>query len=476
MTARIVGLAVLLVVTVACADEYRTFTDTQGRTMEAKLLEVDPSRGRVHIECDDGRRVWVAPRIFSEKDQEYLRKWFNACEAISETSLEVSVELETKSVNNGKPLYDLGNRDDGMEGAQWAVPTQQISYNVILKNLSDMTVSGLRIEYRYFVDIVNKKNKVINRYQVPGLNEIESIRRNAQEMVRTTMNPLARHFKLGRRTSEEKDENGWYNSEVVEVNRGEDHLVGIWIRIYGLSVDECGPMREVSFPEDLKDVAEWDVSAPMNTRSAMIGPSTLEEIQLRGKAKSVEQFKGWMDQLFWKVNPREDVIAMRTQLEGLKVYYESGYDPDGYYAGQVAFNCSLASLYAEEAYWYEIFLQGDQVNKSPNWGNRIDKIYAELSILYSSCSDASIHDGAKAIKYANLLLDKDKKSDQYLELLARAYARNGQFDFAVKTQERAIKRLSKSRKDEADLAAYRNRLTLYQSGKAFTLEKDKNAK
>jgi len=51
--------------------EYRQFTDTQGRTIEARVLRVQGDR--VTIQRSDGRQFTVAISIFSEADQQYIR-------------------------------------------------------------------------------------------------------------------------------------------------------------------------------------------------------------------------------------------------------------------------------------------------------------------------------------------------------------------------------------------------------------------
>lgn len=57
----------------AAGSEPRTWTDTQGRQIEAMLLEV--SGDTVTIERAGGRRFTVPASTFSEEDQTYIRQW-----------------------------------------------------------------------------------------------------------------------------------------------------------------------------------------------------------------------------------------------------------------------------------------------------------------------------------------------------------------------------------------------------------------
>ncbi|WP_269542963.1 hypothetical protein [Cerasicoccus fimbriatus] len=58
---------------VAWAEDYRTFTDTQGRTMEAKVLSVNGDT--VTIERSDGLRFQLGLDKLSEGDNEYIAAW-----------------------------------------------------------------------------------------------------------------------------------------------------------------------------------------------------------------------------------------------------------------------------------------------------------------------------------------------------------------------------------------------------------------
>ena len=55
------------------ASEFRKFTDTKGRVMNAKITNV--SGVDVYIERDDGMMAKVNLQVFSEADQEYIQQW-----------------------------------------------------------------------------------------------------------------------------------------------------------------------------------------------------------------------------------------------------------------------------------------------------------------------------------------------------------------------------------------------------------------
>ena len=94
-----------------------------------------------------------------------------------------------------------------------------------------------------------------------------------------------------------------------------------------------------------------------------------------------------------------------------------------------------------------------------------------LAIVYATSASSEYLDGKKALKYA-LKLPKD----DYRDTVAAAYARNGQFEEAVKAQQEAITLLEKEggeawKKDpalrEKKLAPYEKRLALFESNKPY---------
>jgi len=76
-----------------------------------------------------------------------------------------------------------------------------------------------------------------------------------------------------------------------------------------------------------------------------------------------------------------------------------------------------------------------------------------LAWHFATCKNPKQHDGKRAVELA-LKLTKLKPTRQYLDTLAAAYARNGQFKEAVNTQVRALS-LGRIRGGEARLKLYR---------------------
>jgi TPR repeat protein len=85
---------------------------------------------------------------------------------------------------------------------------------------------------------------------------------------------------------------------------------------------------------------------------------------------------------------------------------------------------------------------------------------AGLARIHASGDDPSFHDGPRAIKYATVLVQKNPRDPAGFDLLAAAFARDLQFDKALKASSQAI---ALSPLDEA--AERRDRREAYAAGK-----------
>ena len=95
-------------------------------------------------------------------------------------------------------------------------------------------------------------------------------------------------------------------------------------------------------------------------------------------------------------------------------------------------------------------------------------VYANtLAWLLATCPDAKIDNGKEAVRFALKAVSIDRNA-QYLDTLAAAQARKGDFKQAVETQQAALDLLRKDEAVQETIKEFTTRLSLYTAGKPYT--------
>jgi tetratricopeptide (TPR) repeat protein len=93
-----------------------------------------------------------------------------------------------------------------------------------------------------------------------------------------------------------------------------------------------------------------------------------------------------------------------------------------------------------------------------------------LAWLLATCPDAKIHDGKEAVRFALKAVSIDRNT-QYLDTLAAAQARKGDFKQAVETQQASLDLLRKDKAAQETIKEFTTRLSLYTAGKPYTQQR-----
>ena len=239
----IIAMLISLVGAGAWADEFRIFTDIEGRAIEGRIASFSLKRGEVEIERRDGKRVWVRPTIFSAEDQEYIKEWAKAFRVLDDSSLRIAFKKLR--------LDKYGSKKDLKEG-------DNVCFEVTFENRADSPIEGMRIEYRYFIKVVGSGKTEDSMRHVDGSARVKRIEGRKSQKITTRRVGIEE-------TYVKKKEFGYSNGswgtpvyETVLKKVSEDQLEGIWIRIYGPSVAGTPTYRDVSFPKELKDKQRWE--------------------------------------------------------------------------------------------------------------------------------------------------------------------------------------------------------------------------
>ena len=213
---------------------FRTFSDRQGREMNAKLTHV--SGDDVYIERRDGLSTKLNISIFSKDDQDFIRNW-DRKETLRNDAIKVRFITDVEDQSGWE---DSGG---GILRKTW-----KESYGIELTNESQLDLKNIRIKYLIFkfedTMAAQKRSEGEVRYltdetMVPTLKARSKVRASTKKfpMLETKLAPGYRWVNGGKETSE-------------------DEMRGIWIKVF---VGEI-LATEVSKPENLMRKESWPTS------------------------------------------------------------------------------------------------------------------------------------------------------------------------------------------------------------------------
>ncbi len=246
MRLKLVAVFVLIFPLLAKSGEFRVFTDTQGRAIEARILSFDPVKGEVEIERQDGKRVWLSPKLFSGDDQRYVKDWVAAYRVLSDDCLRIS--FDKVKVDSFKE----GMTDE--ERVATASKGEIICYEITLSNRSKNPFEGLKVEYRYFIRVEEDKTDKTFLKNIPvGSSTIKRIEPGEKVTFRTRETRVETRYSKTEQTTWSSGFVGYALDQISD-----DKLLGIWLRIYGPPVEGEPAVRDVTDPESLQQEVGWN--------------------------------------------------------------------------------------------------------------------------------------------------------------------------------------------------------------------------
>lgn len=204
-------LLALVLIAVAQANDFRTFKDSQGREMIAKVTRV--SGDEVYIERRDGLSTRVPISLFSTEDQEFIRDW-ESKNYLKSGIIEIRFSEDESD--------DSTRSSGGIRST-----TYDAGYEVILKNAGDRDVSDIKVEYLIFkfTDRVAAKKRSDGKFErQKGDLELATLKSRSESRL-----PTKRFSML-----ETELESGyvWAGGEAGKSPDSKDKLEGIWVKVY----------------------------------------------------------------------------------------------------------------------------------------------------------------------------------------------------------------------------------------------------
>lgn len=443
-----------LFIEIGFADEYRDFTSASGQKIRGKIIKCDTQRKKIYFRRDNKKQMWIAPAKFCKNDQKYISDWTAANRFMSPVRLTFSIKKmwdKTKGKQGDKKNKDIIKTFVSEEPASFSsdiIKRKYIYYEVGLKNGSNLIFDNVRIEYKILLQRKNKRSLEKRKKDcwITGTIEASTFAKGSH-IRKTKVFALKTIYQINKITGNNVVLNNLPHKEKVF----EDDVKGIIFKIYGPMLEGKQMIREVCLPKSFSAKYGW--SADTKDKEAE-GEDESENKEPTSKG----EYRTSLKKLCSKIKTIEvpQIDELQTKLIAL---YASEYSTQGKDAYTIGKYYEQRPFFKYANFWYKKASKADSYETTK-----------ALIILYSSSKHPEIQNATEAIECAKDLLKSDKKSCLLLDLLARGYARNAQFALAVKTEEKAIKRLLKTTKNTGELLEYRKRLELYKNKQPFTME------
>jgi len=207
----------------------RTFTSHDGRSIQATVIRA--TEHEVWIRRNDGATFQVPLTNFSQQDQEYVSRW-RRMEVLRAPN---ALEFAARRFPDGRTTSDDG---------PVRIVRERFGYEVTFTNRTQMDLSDLTIEYRYFI-----------RQGRPGVTGQNRPLRTQDGKERIAKIPPRGNGTFRTNTVTLESSNlrpGWYYTDGSKP-RANDDLRGICVRI----IQDGEVIAQFSSPPNLMDSESW---------------------------------------------------------------------------------------------------------------------------------------------------------------------------------------------------------------------------
>jgi hypothetical protein len=241
MKAWIIGVVFLMVAgNGAMADEYRTFTDKDGREIRAKVVECNTRSGKVTLLRDNGNKATVPASVFVDSDVEYIKQWVSASQFQISSKFKIKTDIEKKSNSDG--------------------PTS-VTFSIELANNTNMDIDDVRVEYAAFVRVAGFNGEPDSEKVYTGTLDFQSMGVGQKRMMNTASYELKSTSKSYQYEDTYSDGIGTYTVTRTGYKKTtEDKIAGIWLRVYGPKVGDEQISRDVTDKRGLEEKYTWPAS------------------------------------------------------------------------------------------------------------------------------------------------------------------------------------------------------------------------
>ena len=275
----IVGFC-LLALAAHSEEEFRIFTVTDGRPIEARIVSYDASRQRVVVQRNNNRRIPVKLSVFSEEDREYVLDWYAAHQfgKASKFKLSLKQELVRKWKEEAEAAAGRGGGGRGGRGGGGGqqntateTPTQSNSeyrFDLLIENLTGLKLEDLEIEYRIYSTRKREGGGAAGGGRGGGRNRGDDTDQETQETGDSTTEEVIVGGKTTLKLIEDKAKET-VSSDLVVISDLEggrrtidSEMEGAWFKVRMKGPDGEIHERNISFPSGFSEKKVWKDATP----------------------------------------------------------------------------------------------------------------------------------------------------------------------------------------------------------------------
>tara|TARA_A100001015_G_C15038776_1_gene738109 strand:+ start:3613 stop:4443 length:831 start_codon:yes stop_codon:yes gene_type:complete len=246
----------------------RTFTVNDGRTLEATLLNVHPTRQQVEIKRTDGKTMTVDQNLFSTADQAYIQKWYAAHQLLA-NRLHLTLKDVEGDYTKTKHEVNFAEERTGRRGSGFGVveiatdKKTPIHYELQLTNRGDLPIEKLKVEYKLFylqeraveLEDENQPNRSENSDRPTPHRPEEQLKIKKGRLKTLTLQPNeSTTHTTSTVTLLERSATRRYQQYI----NLESELLGIWVRCSLRDPDGGEVIRDIVEPDRLRKTVTWD--------------------------------------------------------------------------------------------------------------------------------------------------------------------------------------------------------------------------
>jgi hypothetical protein len=263
----------LFIIMSAQADEYRTFTVEDGRTLKARIIAYDATTGMVQIQRQDNNKLTVPTAAFSKKDQTYITAWQATQDFLSTSKLKLN--LKRNEVKSWKKEHEAdlsqiklgkgGGKRDGIEVIATDDNTQY-KYDLMIENKGSVPLKNVTVEDRVYYeqekavkdDDDKKRRKESGQDDAEERVRYNAVNENKVKDGAARLKPIepkeTKTISTGSVTILKRTVDKPYQDKINL--RGS--LTGAWVRLTMKGPDGNTVVREIASPASIMKKYPWD--------------------------------------------------------------------------------------------------------------------------------------------------------------------------------------------------------------------------